>query len=180
MTIREVLVPDEGLFIVAYKVGDNGDGTWHYEYAVFNLNSDLSGRSFSVPILADSVITNIGFRDVDYHSGEPYDGTDWAVDVDPVGGSVTWSTDDYATNPNANALRWSTMYNFSFDADSPPEDRPREHRPVRAGGPSSVAVFVEAPASNLIPLFADDFETGDTACVEHRRAVVDDGSARDS
>ncbi len=55
VTIREVLVPNEGLFIVGYKVGDNGDGTWHYEYAVFNLNSDLSGRSFSVPILTDSV-----------------------------------------------------------------------------------------------------------------------------
>ncbi len=83
VTIREVLVPGEGLFIVGYKVGDNGDGTWHYEYAVFNLNSDLSGKSFSVPIRADSVITNTAFRDVDYHSGEPYDLTDWAVDVNP-------------------------------------------------------------------------------------------------
>ncbi len=160
VTIREVIVPNEGLFIVGYKVGDNGDGTWHYEYAVFNLNSHLSGRSFAVPILPNSVITNTWFRDVDYHSGEPYDGTDWTVDVDPVGGRASWFTDDFATNPDANALRWSTMYNFSFDADSPPEDALASIGLFRDGGPPSVAVYVQAPATNLIPLFADDFESG--------------------
>ena len=162
VTIREVLVPNEGLFIVGYKIGDNGDGTWHYEYAVFNLNSHLSARSFSVPILSDSVITNVGFRDVDYHSGEPYDGTDWAMDVSPPAGWASWFTDDYATNPDANALRWSTMYNFSFDADSPPEMALASIGLFRPDGPPSVSVFVEAPATNLIPLFADGFESGDT------------------
>jgi hypothetical protein len=163
VTIREVIVPNEGLFIVGYKVGDNGDGTWHYQYSVFNLNSDLSGRSFSVPILADSVITNTGFRDVDYHSGEPYDLTDWVVEVNPAAGFVSWSTDNFATNPNANALRWSTMYNFSFDADSPPQNALAGIGMFKTGGPSSVAVYVEAPATNLIPLFADGFESGDTS-----------------
>jgi len=163
VTIREVIVPDEGLFVVGYKVGDNGDGTWHYDYAVFNLNSDLSGRSFSVPIRPDSVITNTGFRDVEYHSGEPYDLTDWVVDVDTASGWVSWSSVDYPTAPeNANALRWSTMYNFSFDADSPPEDALASIGLFKAGGPPSVGVFVRAPAGNLMPVFADDFETGDT------------------
>ncbi|MCU0305703.1 MAG: hypothetical protein MUC56_16760 [Thermoanaerobaculales bacterium] len=160
--VREVEVPGEGMFIVATKTGDNGDGTWHYEYAVFNLNSHLSGRSFSVPILPDSVITNIGFRDVAYHSGEPYDGTDWAAVASPGSGWMTWSTDDFATNPNANALRWSTMYTFGFDASSPPEDALASIGLFRDGGPSSVSVYVRAPASNLIPLFADDFESGGT------------------
>jgi hypothetical protein len=162
-TIREVIVPNEGLFIVGYKVGDNGDGTWHYEYAVFNLNSDLSGRSFTVPIRSDSVITNTGFRDVDYHSGEPYDPTDWAVAVDTASGLLSWSSVDFPSAPeDANALRWSTMYNFSFDADSPPEDALASIGMFKTGGPSAVAVFVQAPATNLIPLFTDDFESGDT------------------
>jgi hypothetical protein len=162
VTIREVQVPGEGEFIVAYKVGDNLDGTWRYEYAVFNLNSHLSGGSFSVPILTDSVITNPGFRDVAYHSGEPYDGTDWALDVNPSGGWVTWATDDYSVNVNANALRWSTLYNFRFDADSPPQAALASIGLFRPGGPGSVAVFVEAPANNVTPLFADDFEDGTT------------------
>lgn len=162
VTIREVPVPGEGLFIVGYKVGDNGDGTWHYEYAVFNLNSDLSGGSFSVPILSDSVITNTGFRDVDYHSGDElvYDNTDWAVSIDPSAGWVSWAPVAPTPPLEANALRWSTMYNFSFDADSPPMDALGSIAMFKSGGPPSVSVYIQAPATNLIPLFADGFESG--------------------
>ena len=45
---------------------------------------------------------------------------------------------------------------------SPPEDALASIALFRDGGPSAVSVFVQAPASNLIPLFDDDFETGDT------------------
>jgi hypothetical protein len=162
VTIRQVQVPDEGVFFVAYKAGDNGDGTWRYEYAVFNLNSHLSGRSFTVPILPGTVISNVGFRDVDYHSGEPFEGTDWAEDVDPVNGWVSWSTDDHTTNPAANALRWSTMYNFRFDADRPPYDSVGSIGLFRDGGPPSVPVDILAPSSDPMPLFDDGFESGDT------------------
>jgi len=163
VTVREVPVPGEGLFIVASKASDNLDGTWRYDYAVFNLNSHLSGRSFSVPIEADTVITDPWFRDVDYHSGEPYDGTDWPLTLDTGSGWATWATDDFATDPNANALRWSTMYSFGFDADSPPESALASLGLYRSGGPPSVSVLVSAPATNLIPLFVDGFETGDTS-----------------
>ena len=165
VTIREVTVPGEGLFIVAYKVGDNGNGTWRYQYSIFNLNSHLSGRSFTVPILPTSVVTGAEFRDVDYHSGEPYDNTDWAFTADPLGGWARWSSvdpDPPILPENANALRWSTMYSFGFDADSPPEIAAGTIGLFRSGGPSSIQVIIEAPAGNLTPLFADDFETGDT------------------
>lgn len=164
VTIQEVVVPNEGLFIVGYKVGDNGDGTWHYEYAIFNVNSHLSSDSFGVPILPTSVLTNTKFRDVDYHSGDElvYDNTDWAVDVDTTAGWVSWSAVPPTPPLETNALRWSTMYNFSFDADSPPEDALATISLFRDGGPPSVSVYVRAPATNLIPLFADDFESGNT------------------
>ena len=151
VAIRQVVVPGEGTFIVGNKVGDNGDGTWRYQYAVFNLNSDLSGRSFSVPVLPDSVITNTDFSDVDYHSGEElvYDGTDWAVDISPAQGWVTWSTDDHGTNPGANALRWSTMYTFGFDADSPPQTALAGIGLFKQGGPPAVEVYIRAPAGNI-------------------------------
>ncbi len=116
--LEYVQVPDEGLFIVGSKATDNGDGTWHYEYAVHNLNSDASGGSFSVPLPSSATVTNIGFHDVDYHSGEPFSGADWTSTRS--GNSVTWATETFASNPNANALRWSTLYNFRFDADVPP------------------------------------------------------------
>jgi hypothetical protein len=52
------------------------------------------------------------------------------------------------------------MYNFSFDADSPPVEALGSIGLFRTGGPPSVSVYIEAPATNLIPLFADGFESG--------------------
>jgi hypothetical protein len=111
-------VPDDGRFHVAGKATDLGAGMWHYEYAVHNMNSNRAGGSFSVPIPAGASVTNLGFHDVEYHSGEPFDGTAWSVDVGST--SITWETESVLVNPDANALRWGTLYNFRFDADVPP------------------------------------------------------------
>ncbi|MGB2985665.1 MAG: hypothetical protein WBE26_07250, partial [Phycisphaerae bacterium] len=111
-------VPGEGLFIVAMKMTDLGTGFWHYEYAIQNLNSDRCAGSFTVPLPRGAVLQNIGFHDVDYHSGEIYDLTDWEATV--VEGSITWTTESYDVNPNANALRFSTLYSFRFDANVGP------------------------------------------------------------
>lgn len=159
--INEVRVPNEGLFITAAVVRDNGNGTWRYEYAVFNLNSHRSARAFTVPILPDAQITNTGFHDVDYHTGEPFDGTDWTVTVDNPGGTVTWATDTFATNENANALRWGTMYNFWFDADKEPTPDSATIELFRDGTPSSIQTLVSAPSVDSL-IFADGFESGNT------------------
>ncbi len=81
------------------------------------MNSHLSAQSFSVPIPQGVTVTNVGFHDVDYHSGEPYVGTDWSAATS--GEALTWSCASFAENQNANALRWGTLYNFRFDADTP-------------------------------------------------------------
>ena len=121
VTLEYFDVPFDGRYIVGYKVTDNGDGTWHYEYAIQNLNGDRAAGSFSVPIGAGVTVTNVGFHDVDYHSGEPFDNTDWNATV--TSDSVTWSSPNpHSVDPNSNALRWGTLYNFRFDADSPPEN----------------------------------------------------------
>ena len=82
------------------------------------MNSDRGAGSFSIPIPAGVTVTNIGFHDVDYHSGEPYSPTDWAATID--GGTLTWATDDHSVNPNANALRWGR----STTSASTPLQRP--------------------------------------------------------
>ncbi len=113
-------------FWVAAKATNNGDGTWHYEYAVQNLNADRAGGSFSVPTAPGVVVTNIGFHGVFAHSGEPYPNTatnpnDWTGVAS--NGSVTWTCPQPYAPPagnNANALRWGTMYNFRFDANVAP------------------------------------------------------------
>ena len=114
----DVMVPNDGLLILASNATDNGDGTWHYEYAVHNLYSDRSCGAFSVPVPAGANVTNVGFHDVPYHSGEPYSSTDWTPSVSS--GMVSWSTQTFSQNANANAIRWGTLYNFRFDCDVAP------------------------------------------------------------
>jgi hypothetical protein len=113
------LGPGTGRMILGYKVIDNENGTWTYEYALYNMNSDRSARSFHVPVDLGTTTSSVGFHDIDYHSGEIWDNTDWTTDG-VSGGALTWSTDDYETNPLANALRWGTIYNFRFTASTPP------------------------------------------------------------
>ncbi|MEX1025403.1 MAG: hypothetical protein WD226_10030 [Planctomycetota bacterium] len=141
--LTDVQVPNEGLFIVGNKATDNGDGTWNYEYAVYNMNSHASGGSFSVPVPPGVTVTNIGFHDVDYHSGEPFSGTDWTG----VRGAndVSWATQTFAANSNANAIRWGTLYNFRFDADAAPNAVNATLGMFRPHTPSSVSVAVRGP-----------------------------------
>jgi len=140
---RNIQIPDDGLVIVASKATDLANGFWHYEYAIQNLNADRGAASFSVPIEPSAVLENIGFHDVDYHSGEPYDGTNWTATV--ANGAITWATTPYAVDPNANALRWGTLYNFRFDADVPPLDVTVTIGLFKPGSPSSVGATLVGP-----------------------------------
>lgn len=175
--------PGEGLFILANKVTDLGNGFHRYEYALQNLNSDRSGGSFRVPLPEGVVLQNIGFHDVEHHSGDGevclncscvggsaigqacqeqadcpggscvgnrqnYDGTDWAVTV--VEGSITWATTPYTTDPNANALRWGTMYNFRFDANIGPDASIVTLGLFKPGFPSDFTISTRGPALDFI------------------------------
>lgn len=134
-----------------------GEGTWHYEYVIHNLNSDRSARRLQIQFDSTAVITNAGFRDVDHHSGEVYDTTDWTIAVGSPPGSVDWSTSTFDTDENANALRWGTMYSFWFDADVPPFGAVHTLELFKPGAPTEVeVVFPDAL------VFADSFESGDT------------------
>lgn len=144
----------DGVVLVGAKVTQLGPTSWHYEYAIYNQNSQRAVGTFSVPIGAAAVVTNLGFHDVDYHSGEPIVGTDWAPTV--LSASVEWATQTFAVNPNANSLRWGTLYNFRFDANSPPRTGPVTLGLWRPGTPASVTV------NTLVPTLCD-FAT-ETAC----------------
>ncbi|MBI5365387.1 MAG: hypothetical protein HZA53_19575 [Planctomycetes bacterium] len=113
-----------GKLIVASKATALGGGQYHYEFAVYNMNSNRHVGSFSVPVPAGTVVSNIGFHDVPYHSGDGngsvnYSGVDWPGAL--AGGAVSWACETQAVNNNANAIRWGTTYNFRFDANVPPQ-----------------------------------------------------------
>jgi hypothetical protein len=141
------LVPNDGLLLLSSTATDNGDGTWHYEYALQNHNSHRSVGSFKVGIDTDTAVSNVGFHDVDYHSGEPYDLTDWPGVVNDPGNpdSIYWATDSFDVNPNANALRWGTLYNFRFDADAAPAQGEVTLGLFRPGDPATVQLAALVP-----------------------------------
>jgi hypothetical protein len=147
--IAQATAPGDGLFLVGSRAADNGDGTWHYEYAIENLSSHRSARALAVPIGAGVTLTGAGFHDVDYHSGDGeggaanFDGTDWPAVISGAG--VSWSTDRYEDDPNANALRWGTLYSFRFDADAPPVDATAAITLYRPGDPAEIPVVVAGP-----------------------------------
>jgi len=132
-------------FHVARKVTSPSPGTWHYEYAIHNMNSDRAADRFTVEFAGATTITGIGFKDIDSHSGEPYDVTDWGNTASA--NSVVWQAPAFVASPaNGNALRWATQYNFWFDANRPPEDIDRNVlKMFKVGTPTEVEFDVGTP-----------------------------------
>ena len=140
----------DGRLIVAYDVTALPAGGYRYEYAIYNMNNDAGVGGFSVPASACTAISNIGFHAVRNHAAEPdapsYSNDPWASAVG--GGEVAWTTESFAVNPNANAIRWGTMYNFRFDSDRPPTGAVANITLFKTGGTTAVAVLApDAPAA---------------------------------
>ena len=155
VVINPVDVPGEGRFIVGGKATNLGGGQWRYDYAVFNLNSHQSGSGFSIPLHPSVAITNVGFSAPDYHSGEVYSNADWVSSR--CSSKLSWSSPEtFAQNPNTNALRWGTMYNFWFTSTQ---------APAADGGPATIALFrpgtVSEIAADRLPIPASPGCTAD-------------------
>ncbi len=146
VTVRSVDVPGDGRLLLGYKATQLPSGQYHYEYALFNMNSDRGAQAFSVPLPAGAALSNVGFKDVDYHSGEPYSGTDWASTVTP-GSNISWSTQTHAQNANANALRWSTTYNYRFDTLAAPVQGTITVTLFKPGTPTTVTFLADVPGT---------------------------------
>ncbi len=155
--------PKSGRLLLGARATRNVDSSWHYEYVLYNLSSHRAAGSLRVPLGTACAVRNIGFHDVDYHSGEIQVGTDWTVSME--GGAVAWATEPYdaANSETANALRWGTMYNFRFDADRAPVSGEVEiglfRPPSFPGDPMAHTLSVPVPSPS--PLIAGDLDGDD-------------------
>jgi hypothetical protein len=147
---------NDGIWFMGYKVTNPTAGVWHYEYALYNQNLDRAIQSFSVPLGPGVNISNIGFHAPPQHPGWAHDGTQGDAgysstpwDVTQGASSITWSTETFATNQNANAIRFSTLYNFRFDADQPPQAAGAPIGFFKTGSP--ITVEIQAPAGGATP-----------------------------
>ncbi len=146
----------DGIWFMAYKVTNPSPEVWHYEYALYNENLDRAIQSFSVPLGLGTNISNIGFHAPPQEPGwandgtfnnQGYSSTPWTVTQAPD--SITWNTETFAQNQNANAIRWGTLYNFRFDADQPPQSADATVGYFKTGSPMTVAI--QAPAGGATP-----------------------------
>jgi hypothetical protein len=106
-------------FYVGAKVINNNNGTWTYNYAIYNLNADRSASKFEIPC-TNVTASNSYYRGVTYHSGESAAmNAPWVHAASASG--ISWSTPfTFAQNPNTSALRWGTAATFSITTDTPP------------------------------------------------------------
>jgi hypothetical protein len=144
----DVPVPNEGLFKLSTKVTNLENGFWRYEYALFNVNSHRSAGSFRVELPLGAVVQNLGFHAPFYHSGEPISNDAWEVTVEPD--AITWTTTPYELDPNANALRWGTLYNFRFDVNAPPQSTLATIGLFRPGTPDAVQGNTVGPIGGMV------------------------------
>ena len=75
-----------------------------------------------------------------------YSSTPWTVTQ--LADSITWNTETFAKNQNANAIRFGTLYNFRFDADQPPNPTNATVGYFKTGSPTAVVV----QAAGNVPL----------------------------
>lgn len=102
--------------IVTAKVTPLTSGSNRYDYAVYNMNSQRGIRSVSIPV-GGATVSSFGMSAVASH-GEQWSNDPWEKRVE--GGSIVWEVPTFDVNPNANAIRWGTTYNFWFESPNPP------------------------------------------------------------
>jgi len=146
----------DGRAFIAYKVTNPSAGVWHYEYAVYNQNLDRGIQSFNVPLGIGITVSNLGFHAPLNQPGIANDGTlgstgysNAAWTSNQTARDLSWSSETFAQNQNANALRWGTLYNFRFDSNSPPQAANATIGFFKTGTP--ITVGVQGPAGSVTP-----------------------------
>src|ERR1041385_2100447 len=141
---------NQGGFFVGFTVTNPSTGVWHYEYALYNMNLDRAIQSFSVPVGAGVDINNIDFHAPPQEPGwandgtfnnQGYSSTPWTVTQ--ASDSISWASETFAQNQNANAIRWGTLYNFRFDSNQAPHTTTATVGFFKTGSP--MLVMIEAP-----------------------------------
>ncbi|HKP04030.1 MAG TPA: hypothetical protein VJU77_11820 [Chthoniobacterales bacterium] len=137
----------DGRAFIAYKVTGPVAGIWHYEYAIYNQNLDRAVQSFSIPLGCGVTLSNLGFHAPRNLAGFANDGTqgnagysnaEWTSTQ--TASSLSWTSETFAQNENANAIRWTTTYSFRFDSDRAPGAVNATIGFLKTGAPMTVGI----------------------------------------
>ncbi|MCB9473974.1 MAG: proprotein convertase P-domain-containing protein [Candidatus Delongbacteria bacterium] len=135
----------DGRAYLSTKNWDNGNGTWHYEYVIYNLDMQRKIDEFSIPVSAGTTIGNIDFHAPLQFDAQPYQSaanspyTNDAWSSSQSGGFLTFAT-------TSNPIRWGVAYSFGFDCNQPPAATSVLVGLYEAGSPSSIDASTTGPA----------------------------------
>ncbi|MBI3844559.1 MAG: hypothetical protein HY292_07940 [Planctomycetes bacterium] len=143
-TIQDPAATD-GRCILGVRTSDNGNGTWHYEYSLYNLDMDRQVNAFTIPASSNVNVTNAGFHAVESEADDGFSNAPWTFTR--MANAITWATEPFATNPHSNPLRWGTTYSFRFDADVAPSTVTATLDLYKPGSPASLTGSTQGPTS---------------------------------
>jgi len=148
--IPEAELIDDGRCYLDLHVSENENGSYRYEYALYNLDMNRSVSSLIIPVGEGVTITGIGFKAVQ-SADDGFNNEPWEVSRNASG--LTWSTSPVAEHPNSNPLGWGNLYNFWFDADTAPAEGSVTLGVYRTDleGPSSFAGLSRVPGGGGAP-----------------------------
>jgi hypothetical protein len=132
----------DGRCYLATKVTQNPDGTWHYEYALFNLDMARAVGRFRVPLARGVTLRDPSFHAVRSH-GEGDSNDPWVIARGA--NEIAWATAPHGS-PDASPLRWGTLYNFRFDAAAPPVESRVTIEMFVPGEPARWSAAAKAPS----------------------------------
>lgn len=153
--IDETPVVDEGgpgvhgWVFVGSRAIDLGGGTWRYEYAVQNGNSDRGVGTFALGIPCDGTfaLSSPTYRGVRHHSGSPYSNAAWTFSQGAD--FALWRTTPYSNDPAASAIRWGELARFGFTCNRPPVSGVATLGLFKPGTPTELTADVVVPSGEF-------------------------------
>jgi hypothetical protein len=141
---------EDGRCYLDLHVSENDNGTYRYEYALYNLDMNRSVSSLTIPVGAGVEISGIGFNAVESFD-DGFNNEPWTAVRNDAG--VTWSTSPVAEHPDSNPLGWGNLYNFWFDANAAPSDGSVTLGVYRTDleGPDSYSGASRIPGGGVVP-----------------------------
>ena len=136
-------------FFVGSKVCQLDNGRYHYEYAVYNLDCDVSFSKFGVPA---NDADNLYQFYPKYHSGDGVSVTRWSQGIDDSMGMMMWRS---KTSSDANAIMYNSMHTFSFDSNAEPTEGQAMLGLFKSGEDINIDLVVPSPVDPVVPCDGD-------------------------
>ena len=141
--LHEIEIPGEGTIWFGSRVFDEGDGTFRYEYAIFNLNVDRSIGALRLPWDASNVANVATHKAPEWHSGEMFTNESWDMTISD--GEMVWSSDSYLSNEMANAVRWANLQNITIITEAEPTIGNATLDFFKPGSPANLQIQTNVP-----------------------------------